>query len=154
MFQLHESTWLTPPQSNEPVEVDNDMVPLVQTLWARGWQTMACCQDDGEAVDAERNQGQRNEPTGHRGFIEYHKGWAWLKMPVADTLRLLNELSGHQTFGPRVKIRWQQGSWRIHIPIIYQDGQLRPAPYAQIYFPKEQITELTEAITAPGVIAS
>jgi hypothetical protein len=150
MFQLHESTWLTPLQSNEPVEIDNDMVPLVRALWARGWQTMACCQDDGEAVDAERRQGQRNEPTGHRGFIEYHKGWAWLKMPGTDTLSLLTELSEHEIFGPRIKIRWQRGSWRIHIPIIYQDGQIGPSSYAQIYFPKEQIEELTVAIAALG----
>jgi hypothetical protein len=42
---------------------------------------MACCQDDGEAVDAERAHGQRGETTGHHGFIEYYRGWAWLKMP-------------------------------------------------------------------------
>jgi hypothetical protein len=154
MFQLHEFTRLTPPQSNEPVEIDNDMVPLVETLWARGWQTMACCQDNGEAVEAERTQGQRNEPTGHQGFIEYHKGWAWLKMPVADTLSLLTELSEHETFGARVKVRWQRGSWRMHIPVIYQDGHLGPASYVQIYFPKEQIADLTAAITVLGVIAS
>jgi hypothetical protein len=154
MFQLHESTRLTPPHTNEPIEIDNDMVPLVRALWARGWRTLACCQDDGEAVDAERAQGRRNEPTGHRGFIEYHKGWAWLKIPVADTLSMLTELSEHETFGPRVKIRWQRGSWRTHIPVIYQDGHLGPAPYAQIYFPKEQIAELTAAMTALGGIAS
>lgn len=148
MFQLHKFTALTPPQSNEPVEIDNDMVPLVRSLWARGWQTLACCQDNGEAVDAERAQGQRNEPTGHRGFIEYHKGLAWLKMPVPDALSLLAELSEHETFGPRVKIRWQRESWRMHIPVIYQEGHLGPAWYVQIYFPKEQIAELTSAIAA------
>jgi hypothetical protein len=57
------------------------MVPLIGALWSRGWHTMACCQDDGEAVDAERAHGQRGETTGHHGFIEYYRGWAWLKMP-------------------------------------------------------------------------
>lgn len=150
MFQLHASTRLILPQADEAVEIDNEMVPLVRALWAKGWQTMACCQDDGEAVDAERAQGQRGEPTGHRGFIEYYKGWAWLKMPVADTLSLLAELGDHETFGPRVKVRWQQGSWRMHIPVICQDGRCAPASYVQIYFPKEQITELTRALIAPA----
>ena len=146
MFQLHASTRLMPPHADEAVEIDNDMVPLVLALWARGWQTLACCQDDGEAVEAERASGQRREPTGHHGFIEYHRGWAWLKMPTGDALGLLAHLGSHKTFGPRVKIRWQRGSWRMHIPIVPQDGRFVPAAYGQIYFPKEQISELTEAV--------
>ena len=71
MHQLHPSTPLIPPHTEEPVEIDNDMVPLVRALWARGWQTMACCQDDGEAVAAERENGKHGEPTGQKGFIEY-----------------------------------------------------------------------------------
>lgn len=144
MFQLHPSTRLIPPHASDAVEVDNDMAPLVRALWAKGWQTIACCQDSGEAVAAERAQGHRGEPTGHRGFIEYHRGWAWLKIPVADALCLLAELRDHEIFGPRVKVRWQRGSWRMHIPVIYQDGRLTPATYVQIYFPKEQIAELTQ----------
>jgi len=35
----------------------------------------------------------------------------------------------------------------VHVPVIYQDGQFTPAPYVQIYFPKEQIAELTGALT-------
>jgi hypothetical protein len=142
MFQLHPSTPLTPPHEHRPVQIDNDMVPLIQALWAGGRQTMACCQDDGEAVEAERAHGQPGEPTGHQGFIGYHKGWAWLKMPTPDTLSLLSELADDDTFGPRTKIRWQRGSWRMHTPIIYQDSKFTPAPYVQIYFPKDQITEL------------
>jgi hypothetical protein len=154
MFQLHESTALIPPQSNEPVEIDNNMVPLIRALWAKGWQTMACCQDNGEAVEAERAHGPRDEPTGHQGFIEYHKGLAWIKMPVPDALSLLAKLCQHETFGPRVRIRWQRGSWRMHIPVIYQEGQLGPARYVQIYFPNVQIAELTLVIRALGPIAS
>jgi hypothetical protein len=130
------------------------MVPLMRMLWAQGFRTTACCQDDGQAVEAERAQGPHNEPTGNRGFIEYYRGWAWLKMPVPDTLRLLARLSEHETFGPRVKIRWQHGSWRMNIPVIYEDGQLGPASYVQIYFPNEQIGQLVTAIAASGTIAS
>jgi hypothetical protein len=148
MFQLHPSTRLLPPQATDAVEVDNEMVPLIQALWSQGWHTMACCQDNGEAVDAERAHGQRGEPTGHQGFIEYHRGLAWLKMPTTDTLCLLAELHDHQVFGPRAKVRWGRGSWRMHIPVIYQDGGFTPAPYTQIYFPKEQIAELAAALAS------
>lgn len=143
MFQLHPSTPLIPPGADLAAEIDNEMVPLIQALWTSGWQTLACCQDQGEAVEAERERGQRGEPTGHQGFIAYHKGWAWLKMPTADAMNLLAELRDHETFGPRIKIRWQKGSWRMHTPVIYQDDRFAAAPYVQIYFPKDQINELT-----------
>ncbi len=107
---------------------------------------MACCQDNGEAVEAEHGKNCGKEPTGHHGFIEYHRGWAWLKMPVHDTLALLSILSEHEIFASRIKIRWQHGSWRMHIPISYDDNYFGPALYAQTYFPKDQITELTSAL--------
>lgn len=147
MFQLHETTQLIPPYSTERVNIDNGMVPLIERLWAMGLKTMACCQDNGEAVEAERGQSRGSESTGQHGFIEYHRGWAWLKMPTQDTYSLLAALSEHETFGARIKVRWQRGSWRMHIPLIYEEMQFRAAPYAQIYFPKEQIAGLTAALS-------
>ncbi|MGH3626575.1 MAG: hypothetical protein ACRDRL_03925 [Sciscionella sp.] len=149
MFQHHGTTRLIPPGASNPVDIDNDMVPLVQQLWAMGLTTMACCQDNGQAVEAERGENRKTEPTGHHGFIEYHRGWAWLKMPVPDTLALLSVLSEHEVFASRTQVRWQRGSWRIHIPVIHDNTEFRPAPYAQIYFPRTQITELTTALKAP-----
>lgn len=154
MFQFHESTRLSPPYASDPVDVDNDMIPLIQGLWQCGLKTMACCQDDGEAVEAERAQGQSDTSTGQRGFIEYHKGWAWLKMPLQDTLSLLSRLSEHETFGPRIKIRWQRGSWRMHIPVVCEEDRLGPVSYVQIYFPKEQIAELAAAVTALEMVTT
>ncbi len=148
MFQFHDTTRLAPTGTDDPVAIDNDMAPLIQQLWAKGITTMACCQDNGEAVEAERGENRNTEPTGHHGFIEYHRGLAWLKMPVHDALTLVAILARNETFASRIKIRWQRGSWRIHIPVIHEDSEFRPAPYAQIYFPKEQITELTAALAA------
>jgi hypothetical protein len=148
MYQHHATTSLIPPQADEPVEIDNGMVPLVRALWARGWHTIACCQDNGEAVAAEREHGMPSEPTGHRGFIEYHWGWAWLKMPADDTLGLLAALGNDENFATRIKVRWRQGSWRMHIPVICQNDELKPAPYVQIYFPNDQIPGLVSALTA------
>jgi hypothetical protein len=148
MFQLHPSTRIVPPHSQQSVEIDSDMVVLVQALWTKGLQTTACCQDAGEATEAERAHGEPAEPTGHQGFIEYHRGWSWLKMPRTDALTLLAELSDHAKFGARVKVRWQRGSWRMHIPVVHQDGGFADSPYVQIYFPKDQIADLTSALTA------
>jgi len=147
MFQLHASARLVAPHSGEAVEIDNDMVALVRALWARGWQTTACCQDAGEATEAERAHGQPGESTGHEGFIPYYRGWAWLKMPRPDALTLLTYLSDHETFGARVKVRWQRGSWRMHIPVVHQGGRFTATPYIQIYFPKDQLAELAGALT-------
>ncbi len=152
MFQLHTSTRLVPPHSEEAVEIDTDMAALVRALWARGWQTAACCQDIGEAAEAERAHGEPWEPTGHQGFIEYYRGRAWLKMPAPDAFALLTELSDHETFGTRVKVRWQRGSWRMHTPVVHQDGRFTATPHTQIYFPKDQIAELVRAIRPPTAV--
>jgi hypothetical protein len=150
MFQHHESMMLIPPGAEAAVSVDIEMVPLVQQLWARGLKTLACCQDNGEAVAAERGNAEGRELSGQRAFIDYYNGWAWLKMPVLDTLTLLSSIAAHEVFGDRVRIRWQRASWRIQVPVIYGSGRFGPAPYSQIYFPKEQITELTAALTTLG----
>jgi len=97
MCQHHRTTRLIPPWINEVVEIDTGMVSVVRELWTRDWQTLACCQDSGEAVAAEREHGKPSQPTGHRGFIEYHKGWAWLKMPTEHALGLLGALTRTST---------------------------------------------------------
>jgi hypothetical protein len=147
VFQFHTTIAIIPPNSEQPVEVDDGIAALVQALWARGWQTTACCQDTGEATEAERASGRPAEPTGHRGFIDYYRGWAWVKMPRPDAFGMLAELIDHETFGPRVKARWQQGSWRMHIPVLHHDDGFTVAPYVQIYFPKDQIAELARVLT-------
>src|SRR5580658_3063183 len=128
MFQHHPSTRLTPLESSQAADIDTDMVPLLHALWQRGWRTLACCQDHGEAVEAEREQGQGSEPTGYHGFIEYHRGLAWLKMPTADALSMLTALSNHEVFAAHIKTRWKRGSWRMTTPVIYQQDQLTIAP--------------------------
>jgi hypothetical protein len=74
--------------AGEPVEIDLEMVPLIRSLWALDFTTLGCCQDNGEYARARREMFPRGEPTGHSGFIDYHLGWAWLTMPIADTARL------------------------------------------------------------------
>lgn len=150
MYQHHSTTRLVPPGANEGVEIDTAMVPVVRGLWAKGWRTLACCQDSGQAVAAEREHGKTVEATGHQGFIEYHMGWAWLKMPADDALSLLDALASDDVFGPRVRVRWHLGSWRVFVPVVHQERGFAPAPFAQVYFPETQIPELAAALKTGG----
>lgn len=67
-------------------------------------------------------------------------------MPVDDGQQLLNTLLD-TSFHDRVTVRWQPGSWRMHIPLVY-DGRNRIdlANTAQIYFPRKQIQELAAVL--------
>ena len=138
---IHTYERLTTPY-DEPVEIDTEMVPLVRALWARELVTVACCQDIGESAAGLRDP-ERTTPSGHGGFVGYYWGYAWLKMPLLDGQRLLNTLLD-TAFHDRVTIRWQPGSWRMHVPLQYEKNcGIGLAHTAQIYFPRDQITELT-----------
>ncbi|MGI9063851.1 MAG: hypothetical protein ACR2FQ_08605 [Pseudonocardiaceae bacterium] len=138
---IHPYERLTTPD-DEQVDIDTELAPLVQVLWARGLVTMACCQDIGESAARLRDP-QRTTSTGHGGFVEYYRGYAWLKMPVDDGQKLLNTLLD-TSFHDRVTIRWQLGSWRIHVLLVYSERNVIDlADAAQIHFPRDQIPELT-----------
>jgi hypothetical protein len=138
---IHPYECLTTPD-DQHVEIDTEMVPLVQALWARQLVTIACCQDIGESAAGLRDP-QRITPSGHGGFVEYYRGYAWLKMPLQDGQKLLNALLD-TAFHDRVTIRWQPGPWRMHVPFRYEKNSgIGLADAAQIYFPREQIDALT-----------
>ncbi|MGI9002934.1 MAG: hypothetical protein ACR2GH_14950 [Pseudonocardia sp.] len=149
---IHPTQQLHTP-AGEPVAIDLDMVPLIQALWALDLTTLGCCQDNGEYARVRREMCPEREPTGHSGFIDYHLGWAWVKMPVADTTRLTETLLA-TSFRDAITVRWQRGSWRLDIPFIYDPNSgMGPAPAVQIHFPREHIPELTSTLSdlSPGV---
>lgn len=89
----------------------------------------------------------RREPTGHSGFIDYHLGWAWLKMPIADTTRL-TEILLATSFRDAIAIRWQRGFWRLDIPFVYDvNSGMGPVTAVRIHFPREQIHELSSTLS-------
>jgi hypothetical protein len=142
---IHPYERLTTPDG-EQVEIDTEMIPLVQALWARDLVTVACCQDIGESAAGHRDP-ERTTTSGHGGFVEYYRGYAWLKMPLDDGRRLLNALLG-TAFHDRVAIRWRPGSWRMHVPLAYgKTDSIDLAEVAQLHFPREQIAELTAILT-------
>lgn len=140
---IHPTKPLTDP-GGEPVDIDVEMVPLVRALWSLGLRTSSCCQDFGEGTEGQRNIKPDAASTyGGDAFIEYYRGYAWLKMPVLDATRLANGLL-ETPFRNRIILRWSPGSWRMHVPLIYGDDQeIITDSTAQIHFPRHQIAQLT-----------
>ncbi|OLT12719.1 hypothetical protein BJF79_21715 [Actinomadura sp. CNU-125] len=145
--QIHSSTALVPPHHDEPVPIDDGVVTVVRAIWAQGWQTAACCQDVGEAAETERALGRpRDEATSSAGFIEYYRGWAWLKMPRSDAFAFLAQMADDDRLREAVTTRRGGRSWRMFHPVIWSDGAFVATPFVQIYFPKEQITEIERVL--------
>ena len=143
--QIHPSQRLTAPDGTQ-ADIDTEMVPLIRALWALDIVTTACCQDFGEGTEGQRKTSRRQSRYGGDAFIAYYTGYAWLKMPVPDAQRLANILLG-TGFHDRVTLRWTPGSWRMHVPIIFNEHLgivLEDA--AQIHFPREQIPGLASAL--------
>jgi hypothetical protein len=140
--QIHSPQRLTTPDGTK-ADIDTEIVPLVRALWALGLTTTASCQDFGEGTAGQREANHRPSRYGGDAFIAYYTGYAWLKMPVPDAQRLANTLLGTE-FHDKVTRRWEPGSWRMHVPLVFEENRgiiLENA--AQIHFPREQITNLT-----------
>ncbi|MEU7182324.1 MULTISPECIES: hypothetical protein [Streptomyces] len=138
---IHPSEILTTP-AGERVQIDEEMSPIVRDLWRLGYATSACCQDIGEATASVRDK--RTSPLGYGGdpFIEYHRGWALLKLPIPDAMHFVAMLAETAQFGERVRHPWRPGSWRMNVPL-EPDGL---ADSALLHFPKQQISELAEVL--------
>lgn len=146
---IHPTENITTPQS-ETIAVDLEMVPVVQAIWDLGLRTLACCQDSGEYAEAARDTRPERTPTGQGGWIEYFRGWAWLKMPVDDTIALVNALARTSLAEPAT-VRWKRGSWRLEVPMLYaEDTGAVLARAVQIHLPRTQLSELLEVLPTIG----
>jgi hypothetical protein len=143
--QVHASQRLTAPDGTQ-ADIDTEIAPLVRALWGLGLVTTASCQDFGEGTAGQRKAYRYPSRYGGDAFIAYYTGWAWLKMPIPDAQRLADMLLATE-FHDKVTRRWEPGSWRMHVPLISEDGKgIVPASTAQIHFPREQIAGLTHTI--------
>jgi hypothetical protein len=141
-IQIHPSQRLTRPDGAQ-VNIDDDMVALVRALWSLNLKTTACCQDFGEGTAGQREASPDRPRYGGDAFIAYYTGYSWLKMPVSDAKRLADLLAGTE-FRDKVTQRWTPGSWRMHVPMIFNEHSgIDLADTAQIHFPREQIPRLT-----------
>lgn len=138
---IHPHQKLITPEG-EHVDIDLAMVPVIGELWRLGFTTTACCQNVGEASAGVREQ--RDTPLGYDGdaFINYHRGWALLKLPTDDALRLAALLADGPPFADRVRHPWRPGSWRMNVPL--EPTGLADA--ALLHFPSPQIPQLAEVL--------
>ncbi|WP_149180891.1 hypothetical protein [Streptomyces sp. TRM49041] len=138
---IHPHETLTT-RTGERVAIDAEMVPIVRELWRLGYTTSACCQDVGEATAGVR--AQRDTPLGYGGdaFIDYHRGWALLKLPIPDAMRLVALLAEIPDFADRVRHPWRPGSWRMNVPL-EPDGL---TPDALLHLPCQQVPQLVETL--------
>jgi|1186.fasta_scaffold26040_2 hypothetical protein len=148
-LQIHPAQRLIAPDGTG-AEIDTEIVPLVRALWALGMATTASCQDFGEGTAGQRKVNQRPSRYGGDAFIAYYTGYAWLKMPTPDARRLGNMLLGTE-FHDKVTGRWEAGSWRMHVPLVFDESRgIVPAYATQIHFPREQIASLTATLESMG----
>jgi hypothetical protein len=144
-IQIHPSQRLTAPDGTE-ADIDTEIVPVVRALWALGLATTGSCQDFGEGVEGQREAVPHKSSYGGDGFIAFYRGYAWLKMPVADA-QLLGDLLLGTEFRSEVTQRWTPGSWRMHMPMIFDEHRgIVLADTAQIHFPRKQIPRLTSTL--------
>jgi hypothetical protein len=147
--QIHPVQRLTTPDGTE-ADIDTEIVPLVRVLWALGLGTTASCQDFGEGVAGQRKVSQHPPEKGGDAFIAYYTGFTWLKMPTQDAQRLATVLL-HTEFRDNITRRWEQGSWRMHIPVTFDESQgVSPASTTQIHFPRQQVAKLTLTLEHMG----
>jgi hypothetical protein len=143
--QVHSVRRLSAPDGTQ-ADIDAEIVPLVRALWALGLATTASCQDFGEGTAGQRKADLYPSRYGGDAFIAYYAGWAWLKMPVPDAQRLATILLGTE-FRDKVTRRWEPGSWRMHVPLIFEEASgITLASTAQIHFPREQTAALTSVL--------
>lgn len=144
--QVHPTVRL--PYQGGLVDVDENMVPLVQTLWARGFKTEGCCQDFGESIA--RNGHRSDTSAKHRKrHADFYRGYAWLKLPEPDALRLIAILGKDPVFGERVR-RWTHpDAWQSITYVFPTDtGEARRTGAGQLTFPKNQLDALVRVLQA------
>lgn len=135
-MSVHDQVQLVPPDSDEPVGIDVEMVPLIQALWAAGYRTITCCQDLGESAG-------RASPR-HGTFWA---GRALLELPAADALALA-ELAAAHGFG----MHWADpDAWEMSVPVLMLGARaLLMDNMVQLKFPAGQLRRLTALVERRG----
>jgi hypothetical protein len=125
-------------------DIDVMLAPLIEALWAAGYDTIGSCQDFGESLHR------------HERRSAYWSGYVLLEMPVDDTLRLMDAIKGTPQFCG--KMHWAAtGAWEVSLPVMpFSPFDVRGAdeaevsPWAQIHFPGDQVSDLMDVLTASG----
>jgi hypothetical protein len=133
---FHDGTLLVPPGSDEPAWIDTGLVPLIEALWAAGYETVSCCQDLGESIAA---------LSPRRGA--YWKGWAQIELPPVDACALAELAAAHG-----LTRHWSEpGAWEMSAPLVLLGARaLLMTNLVQVRFPADQAVALTALVTMYG----
>lgn len=132
--QFHPAKTLTTPDGDQE-EIDVEMVPLVEAIWALGLDTITCCQDSGESIQ------------GFPRASAHYLGYAALEMPMADGLTLLAVVSADSRFKGRM--HWiTPDAWEMTLPVIAYSGTAEVYPVVCMRFPKDQLGDLVAVLAA------
>jgi hypothetical protein len=113
-------------------EIDVLLVPLIEALWAAGYETIGSCQDLGGSV---RTVSPRRSA--------YWKGYALIELPVRQAQALMCQLGENPQLRPHM--HWAAPTaWEVSIPVIPDGGEI--LDIAQFRFPNDQIGNLVEAL--------
>lgn len=136
----HPTKRLTAPDG-ETADIDAELVPLIEALWAAGLETIGCCQDLGESIsDASARKSA------------YWMGYVLLELPVDDACALLEGVKDTPQFAERM--HWAaDGAWQSSLPVIASgfSDSAEVMPWVQVHFPKDQLGDLLDVLAA-GVL--
>ena len=137
MSDRHPTKRLTSP-SGETADIDVLLVPLIEALWAAGYDTIGCCQDLGESL------------AGHERKSAYWKGYVLLEMPLDDACDLLDEIKFRPQFED--KMHWAaDGAWDVTMPVMpigmSARGRAGLGAWVQVHFPADQLDDLVKVVT-------
>jgi hypothetical protein len=133
----HPARRIRDPATGYSVDIDDEIVPLIQALWAGGYETIGSCQDLGESTARAPGYGTR------------WGGYVLVEMPISDACRLLDTVKVTPQFEDRM--HWAApGAWVISVPILpsgFSGDDAELGPWAQIRFPKDQVDDLVKVLT-------
>jgi hypothetical protein len=123
--------------SGKLVAIDTMLVPLIEALWAAGYDTVGSCQDLGESITKVERQSS------------HWRGYVLLEMPVEDALHLLDTIKDSPQF--QDKMHWAAaGAWEVSLPVMphgFFGRDADVAPWAQIHFPNDQVDDLVKVLS-------
>lgn len=132
----HPARRLTAPDGTVAA-IDTLLVPLIEALWAAGYDTISSCQDLGERLP---DYPRKNA---------YWKGYAMLEMPPEDACRLIDAVKDTTQF--RDRMHWtDDGAWEMDCQLMPGTGATgEPSylvPWVSIHFPNDQIDDLIKVL--------
>ncbi|MFV2196177.1 hypothetical protein [Nocardiopsis sp. LOL_012] len=143
--QIHPFEQMTTPGGVQ-VPVDEDLVPLLERLWALGMRTKSSCQDYG-ALLAMSAPGL---PAGDQRWVDFHADRCWVEMDAADAEELVGLLSRDGELRMAVSQWGTARSWLCVRPLLpaLEKTSGHTASSAHLFFPREHLDRVLHVLSA------